>query len=72
MNDSRMKVAFVDALLDDFRYGYAAIYDGDSKHPICEGMPASLSKILDFKTLDMKSFVVTELEDGGVEIAIRV
>ena len=74
MSDRKGRISgFVDMLLDEFQYGYMTIHDSAGRdEPICEGIVRSLAKILDFRTLAIQSFFVTELEDGSVQIDIRV
>lgn len=65
--------SFIDALLSDYKYALVTVYDrSDHDSVVCEGTVRSLSKILDFRSLRMKSFFVTEDEDGAVQAEIWI
>lgn len=65
--------AFVDALLDEFLYGYVTIYDtSDNRRVICEGFVKGMSRIIDFRALRFKSFYVAEASDGGIHIDLAI
>ncbi len=62
--------SFVQALLGEYRYAFVTIRDGNET--ICEGTAMSLSKILDFHDLDIRSFFVSEAEDGSVQADVLI
>lgn len=64
---------FADIMLDQYPYGYVTVHDADDfESVICEGIVRSMARILDFRTLRIKSFYAIELEDGSVQIDIGV
>ena len=66
-------VPFADIMLDQYPCGYVTVHDaGDKDSVICEGIVRSMALILDFRSLDIRSFFVFESEDGGVQIDIGV
>ena len=64
---------FADIMLEQYPYGYVTVHDGRiDGDVICEGVVRSMSRILDFRTLDIRAFYVTELEDGSVQVDVGV
>lgn len=70
---SEKMIPFADVMMDQYPYGYVTVHeesvDGDV---ICEGIVRSMSRILDFRSIRIRAFYVTELEDGSVQIDIGV
>ena len=62
--------SFVQALLGEYRYAFVTISDGTET--ICEGTANSLSKILNFHDLDIRSFFVSEAEDGSIQADVQI
>ena len=52
------------------RYAFVTISDGTET--ICEGTANSLSKILNFHDLDIRSFFVSEAEDGSIQADVQI
>lgn len=63
---------FADVLLTEYSNAFVTIYDYGDGSTICDGTVRSLSRIMDFHSLRIRSIFVMELEDGSVQADIHI
>lgn len=63
---------FADVLLSEYANAFVTIYDYGDGSTICDGTVRSLSRVMDFRSLAIRSLFVMELEDGSVQADIHV
>lgn len=61
---------FMNSLSDELKYSYVTILDTKTGETLCEGIAQSLSKVVIFRDLSIKSFKAFEAEDGSVLVDI--